>query len=72
MTAPLPSPYLSPTAGLVNACARLYIKRALPLIAAQEQELDEATNLNHRLRTEASYRDSRAAGYIDRSFLERP
>jgi hypothetical protein len=71
MTAPLPSSYLSPMAGLVNACRRLYIKRALPLIAAQQKALDEARNRNHRLRTARDFADSQAAGYIDLDFLER-
>jgi hypothetical protein len=63
---------LSPTAGLFNAAVRLYIRRAHQLIAAQEQALDEARNLNHRLRTAASFRATDAAGYIDRTGLERP
>ncbi len=70
MTAPLPTSRTSPTAGLVNAVARLYILRALPLIAAQEQELDEARNLNHRLRTARNFADSTASGYIDRTGLD--
>ncbi|MFE0353648.1 hypothetical protein ACFW2I_09150 [Streptomyces nigra] len=68
MTAP-PS-RLSPTAGLLNAMARLYIRRARPLIAAQQKALDEARNLNDRLRTARDFADSDDAGYIDRSFLE--
>jgi hypothetical protein len=62
----------APDAALVNACARLYIRRARLIIAAQQSALDEARNLNHRLRTAASFRDSEAAGYIDRTGLERP
>lgn len=71
MTGPVPS-RLSPTAGLVNAMARLYIRRAVPFIAIQEQQLDEARNENDRLRTAASFRDTEAAGYIDRDYLEKP
>jgi hypothetical protein len=59
-------------AGLLNAMARLYIRRALPILAAQLRALDEARNLNHRLRTAASFADSDAAGYIDRTSLEKP
>lgn len=70
MTAPLPSSRLSPMAGLLNAMARLYIRRARPLIAAQQKALDEARNLNDRLRTARDFADSDDAGYIDRSFLE--
>ncbi|MFK4869034.1 hypothetical protein ACI3K4_27850 [Streptomyces sp. CSMPJR101] len=68
MTAP-PS-RLSPMAGLLNAMARLYIRRARPLIAVQQKALDEARNLNDRLRTARDFADSDDAGYIDRSFLE--
>ncbi|WP_406227450.1 hypothetical protein [Streptomyces anthocyanicus] len=64
MTGPIPS-RLSPTAGLVNAMARLYIRRALPIAAAQQRSVDEARNLNHQLRTAASVRESKAAGYFD-------
>ncbi|MEV7034542.1 hypothetical protein AB0N99_30475 [Streptomyces sp. NPDC093272] len=71
MSAPVPSPRLSPMAGLVNACRRLYIKRALPLIAAQQQAVDEARNLNHRLRDARNFADSDDSGYVDRSPLER-
>jgi hypothetical protein len=59
-------------AGLVNAVARLYIRRALPILAAQKQALDEARNLNHRLRIARNFADSHASGYIDRTFLEKP
>ena len=64
------TPYTSPTAGLLNAVARLYIRRALPLIAAQQKAVDEARNLNHRLRTARDFAASDAAGYIDRTGLE--
>jgi hypothetical protein len=70
--APLPSPRLSPMAGLLNAMARLYIRRARPMVAAQQVAVDEALNLNHRLRTAASFRETDAAGYIDRTGLEKP
>ena len=65
------TPYTSPLAGLVNAFARLYIRRARLIIAAQTQALDEARNLNHRLRIAADFAASDAAGYIDRTFLEK-
>ena len=70
MTAPLPSSRLSPTAGLLNAMARLYIRRALPIVAAQQKAVDEARNLNHRLTTARDFADTAAAGYIDRTGLE--
>jgi hypothetical protein len=65
-----PPSRLSPMAGLLNAMARLYIRRARPVIAAQQTALDEARNLNDRLRTAASFRATEAAGYIDRTGLE--
>ncbi|WP_109000832.1 hypothetical protein [Streptomyces rishiriensis] len=68
MTAP--PARLSPTAGLLNALARLYIRRARPVIAAHQRALDEACNLNHRLRTARDFADTEAAGYIDRTGLE--
>ncbi|MGW3196247.1 hypothetical protein ACWDBD_17005 [Streptomyces sp. NPDC001118] len=70
MTAPLPTAYTSPTAGLLNALARLYIRRARPIIAALQQALDEERNINDRLLTAASFDDTEAAGYIDRTGLE--
>ncbi|MER6492626.1 hypothetical protein [Streptomyces griseorubiginosus] len=70
MTAPLPTPYLSPMAGFFNALLRLYIRRARPIIAAQQRQLDEARNTNAQLVTARDYADSRAAGYIDRTGLD--
>ena len=70
MTAPLPSSRLSPMAGMFNALLRLYIRRAKPIIAAQQRAVDEARNLNHRLTTARDYADTAAAGYIDRTGLE--
>jgi hypothetical protein len=55
---------------MFNALCRLYIRRALPIIAAQQKAVDEARNLNHRLTTAASFRATEAAGYIDRTGLE--
>lgn len=68
MTAP--TARLSPTAGFFNALLRLYISRARPVIAAQLRQLDEARNLNARLRTARDFADSKAAGYIDRTGLD--
>ena len=65
MTAP--APYLSPMAGFFNAMLRLYIRRARPVIAAQLRELDEARNVNAKLRTAAGFAASERAGYIDRT-----
>lgn len=68
MTAP--APYLSPTAGFLNALLRLYIRRAPLVIAVQLRELDELRNVNARLRTAADFRATDDAGYIDRTGLE--
>ena len=68
MTAP--APYLSPIAGFFNAMLRLYIRRALPVIAAQLRELDELRNVNAKLRTAAGFAASDRAGYIDRTGLD--
>lgn len=70
MTAPLPTPYTSPTAGLVNAMVRLFIKRARPIVAAQQSALDEARNLHHKLTADRDFRATEAAGYIDRTGLD--
>lgn len=68
MTAP--APYLSPMAGFFNAMLRLYIRRALPVIAAQLRELDELRNVNAQLRTAAGFAASERAGYVDRTGLD--
>ena len=65
-----PTARLSPTAGLFNAMVRLYIRRALPVIAAQLRQLDEARNVHASLVTAKSFADSKAAGYIDRAGLD--
>lgn len=70
MTALASPSRLSPVAGLFNALLRLYIRRALPIIAADQRAIDEARNLNHRLRTARDFAASDAAGYIDRAGLE--
>jgi hypothetical protein len=62
---------LSPVAGLFNALARLYIRRARHHIAAQQHAIREGREQIHQLRTAADFRATEAAGYIDRSFLER-
>ena len=66
------TPYLSPMAGFFNALLRLYIRRARLIIATQQRQLDEARNINARLVTARDFADSDAAGYIDRTGLERP
>lgn len=66
MTAPLPSP----AAGLFDALVRLNIRRLTARIAELRQLIAAETEIGHQLRTRAGYRDTDAAGYIDRSFLE--
>jgi hypothetical protein len=72
MTAPLPSSYLSPMAGFVNALARLTIRGLDARVRELEAIRRDALELRHALRTAASFRETEAAGYIDRSFLEAP
>jgi hypothetical protein len=50
VTAPLPSPHLSPIAGLTNALLRFYIRCAGQTIAQLEAALAAARELNERLR----------------------
>ena len=72
MTAPLPTAYLSPIAGFVNALARLAIRG----LDAEVRELEllrrDALELQHALRTARDFADSDDAGYIDRTGLEGP
>lgn len=70
MTAPLPSPYLSPTAGLFNQLVAHLNGR----LAARVDELllliDIETEISHAHRTARDYADSDRAGCIDRTELE--
>ena len=72
MTAPLPTPYLSPIAGFVNALARHAIRGLDQRIRDLEALLADATELGHALREARDFADSQAAGYIDRTGLEAP
>lgn len=72
MTAPLPTAWTSPTAGLFNAAVRYLNAR----LAARVDELllliDIETEIGHAHRTTANFRATDAAGYIDRTGLEKP
>ena len=70
MTAPLPSPYLSPTAGLFNALVRLAIRRLSARAAELRLLIGAEAELNHALTTARDFAASDAAGYIDRAGLE--
>lgn len=70
MTAPLPSPRLSPTAGLFNTLVRHLNRRLRARIGELNTEISDARNRNHQLTTARDFADSQQAGYIDRSFLE--
>lgn len=70
MTGQLPTAYTSPIAGFVNALARHTIRGLDQQVRHLEALLRDALELQHELRTTASYRETEAAGYIDRSFLE--
>lgn len=50
MTAPVPAPQLSPTAGLMNALARHAIGQLTARCAELETALAAANNLNTRLK----------------------
>lgn len=67
MTAPLPSPMASPTAGFFNALLRHTNRRLRARIA----ELQAAIEQQHTERTARDFADTEAAGYIDRTGLER-
>ncbi|MFF0736813.1 hypothetical protein ACFYVK_35030 [Streptomyces chartreusis] len=70
MTAPLPSPRLSPMAGLFNGAVRLLNRRLRTRIGELNTQLADAINVNHELRDAASFTDSRRSGYVDRTGLE--
>jgi hypothetical protein len=70
VTAAVPSPYLSPTAGLFNRVVAYFNRR----LADRELELTALlvieTERGHALRTAADFADSERSGYIDRTGLE--
>jgi hypothetical protein len=72
VTAGLPTPRTSPTAGLVDALRRHTIRQ----LAARETELRTAIAVErehlYQLRTSRDFAATAAAGYIDLSFLETP
>lgn len=70
MTAPVPTPRLSPMAGMFNAAVRLLNARLTDRIAELHVLIAAETEIGYAHRTAASFADSDAAGYIDRSFLE--
>lgn len=70
MTAPLPSPYLSPTAGLFNRLVTHLNSRLTARIDELLLLIDVETEIGHAHRTARDFADSERAGYIDRSFLE--
>lgn len=72
MTAPLPSPYLSPTAGLFNALVRHANRLYRARIAELNRLLDDARNTRQTLYIARDFADSDRAGYIDRTGLEAP
>lgn len=72
MTAPLPSPYLSPMAGLFNRLVAHLNGRLTARIDELLLLIDIETEIGHAHRTAAGFRETDDAGYIDRSFLEGP
>lgn len=67
-----PTARLSPTAGLFNALVRLTIARLNARITELRLLIATETEMGHALRTARNYADTDAAGYIDRTGLERP
>ncbi|MFE5368110.1 hypothetical protein [Streptomyces mirabilis] len=72
MTAPLPSPRFSPTAGLFNAFVAHLNHRLTARIAELRQLIAAEREIGHALATRRDFADSDAAGYIDRTGLEAP
>lgn len=72
MTAPLPSPYQSPTAGLFNALLRHTNRRLRARIGELNTQLADTRNAIHAHRTARDFAASDQAGYIDRTGLEGP
>lgn len=69
-TPPLPSPRLSPTAGLFNAVVRHLNARLAARIDELLLLIDVETEIGHAHRTTAGFAASDRAGYIDRTGLE--
>jgi hypothetical protein len=69
MTAPLPSPYLSPTAGLFNAMVRHLNRGYRAHIAELAEDLAKEIERGYQLRTTAAFADSERSGYVDRTGL---
>lgn len=70
MTAPLPSPSLSPMAGLFNAAVRYLNRRLRARIGELNTQIGDIRNSIHAHHTARDFADTEAAGYIDRTFLE--
>lgn len=70
MTAPLPSPALSPTAGLFNAVLRLYIARLAARITELRLLIAIETEAGYALRTTRNFADSERSGYVNRTGIE--
>jgi hypothetical protein len=70
VTAPLPSPSLSPTAGLFNALVRHLNGQLSARIGELRSLIAAETEVGHALVAARDFADSAASGYVDRSFLE--
>ncbi|MFD9284885.1 hypothetical protein ACFWD7_48055 [Streptomyces mirabilis] len=70
MTAPLPSPRFSPTAGLFNTLVAHLNARLTARITELRLLIAAETEIGHQHRTARDFADSDAAGYIDRTGLE--
>lgn len=72
MTAPLPFASRSPIADLFNDLVAWLHARLAGREAELLDQLAAERELNFELRTARNFADSEAAGYIDRTGLERP
>lgn len=71
MTAPLPSPRLSPMAGLFNAVVAYLNSRLADRVTELRYLIAAETEYGHELRAHRNFTDTDNAGYIDRTGLEK-
>jgi len=72
VTAPLPSPHLSPIAGLFNTVVAYLNGRLTDRITELKRQIAAEVEYGHELRTARDFADSDDHGYIDRTGLEGP
>lgn len=70
MTAPVPAPRLSPTAGAFNAIVRHLNIRLTVRVTELRLLIAAETETGHAAADARNFADSEAAGYIDRTGIE--